>query len=87
MDPLILTASDVILQHIEHIDAQGYSGNFVDVLTFLASEENRQTYAAGRIGPAPEGLVANQPVFVLMIPPEHRERIQPLLKELRSIQV
>jgi hypothetical protein len=87
MDPFILAANDVFLQHIEHVDAQGYSGNFVDVIKFLASEENRQTYAAGRIGPAPEGLVANQPVFVLMVPPEHRERIQPLLKELHRIHV
>jgi Fe-S-cluster containining protein len=87
MDPFILTVNDVFLQHIEHIDAQGYTGNFADVMRFLDDEENRQKYAAGRIGPAPEGLVANQPVFVLMIPPEHRERIQPLLKELRSIQL
>lgn len=87
MDPFIFTVNDVFLQHIEHIDAQGYTGNVADVVAFLASEENRQKYAAGRLERAPEGLVANQPVFVLMIPPEHRERIQPLLNQLRSIQV
>ncbi|MBC2711889.1 MAG: YkgJ family cysteine cluster protein [Desulfosarcina sp.] len=87
MDPFILTVNDVFLQHVEHIDAQGYTGNFADVMQFLESDENRKNYATGRLGVAATGLVANQPVFVLMIPPEHRERIQPLLTQIRSIQV
>ena len=87
MDPLLLTVNDLFLQHLEHIDAQGYTGNFVEVMKFLALDENRSAYADSRLGPAPAGLVANQPVFVLMIPPEHRERIQPLLAQIRSIQV
>ena len=87
MDPFILTVNDVFLQHLEHIDAQGYTGNFADVMQFLASDGNRQGYAAGRLGQPPQGLVANQPVFVLMIPPEHRERVQPILEQIRSIHV
>jgi hypothetical protein len=87
MAPLILTVNDMFLQYLEHIDAQGYTGNFSDVMHFLATEENRQNYAAGRIGAPPTNLVANQPVFVLMIPPEHRERVQPLLSQIRSIKV
>ncbi len=87
MDPFILTVNDVFLQHLEHIDAQGYTGNFADVMHFFESDGNRRRYAAGQLGLAPDGLVANQPVFVLMIPPEHRERIQPLLQQIRSIQV
>lgn len=87
MDPFILAVNDVFLQYLEHIDAQGYTGNFVDVMQFLESDENRQKYAAGRLRAAPDGLVANQPVFVLMIPPEHRERIQFVLKQIRSIQM
>ena len=85
MDPFILTVNDVFLQHLEHVDAQGYTGNTAEVMRFLASEENRAAYAEGRLGPPPDGLVANQPLFVLMIPPEHRERIQPILKQIRSI--
>ena len=87
MDPFILTVNDVFLQHLEHIDAQGYTGNFADVMQFLEHDENRQNYAAGRLGAAPAGLVANQPVSVLMIPPEYRERIKPLFIQIRSIQV
>lgn len=87
MDPFILTVNDVFLQHLEHIDAQGYTGNFVDVMQFLNSEDNRNQYVAGQLGAPPAGLVPNQPVFVLMIPPEHRERIQPLMAKVRSIQI
>ncbi len=87
MDPFILTVNDVFLQHLEHIDAQGYTGNFADVMQFLGSEGNRHNYAAGRLGTPPAALLANQPVFVLMIPPEHRERIQALLMQIRSIEV
>ena len=87
MDPFVLTVNDVFLQHIEHVDAKGYTGNFVDVMAYLTSAENRTDYADGRLGPAPTGLVANQPVFVLMIPPEHRQRVQPLLQAIRSIQL
>lgn len=87
MDPFILTVNDVFLQYLEHVDAQGYTGNFADVMQFLDSDENRQNYAAGQLGAPPARLVANQPVFVLMIPPEHRERVQPLLTQIRSIQV
>ena len=87
MDPFILTVNDVFLQHLEHIDAHGYTGNFTDVMQFLANSENRRLYTSGRLGPPPESLVSNQPVFVLMIPPDHRARIQPLLKEIRGIQI
>ncbi len=87
MDPFILTVNDIFLQHLEHIDAHGYTGNFVDVMQFFTSDENLSNYAAGRPGKTTDGLLPNQPVFVLMIPPEHRERIQPVLQQIRRIQV
>ncbi|PID40653.1 MAG: hypothetical protein CR984_02115 [Proteobacteria bacterium] len=85
MDSFILTVNDVFMQHIEHIDAQGYTGNLSDVMQFLSVDENRRRYAAGQINSQPADMVANQPVFVLMIPPEHRERVQPLLEQIRGI--
>lgn len=87
MDPFILTVNDIFLQHLEHIDAHGYTGNFVDVMQFFTSDENLSNYAAGRPGKTIDGLLPNQPVFVLMIPPEHRERIQAVLQQIRRIQV
>jgi Fe-S-cluster containining protein len=85
IDPLVLTAGDLFLQHIEHIDAKGYSGNFSDILLFLDQPEAGDHYRQGQLGPPPEGLLANQPLFTLMIPPEHREAVAPLLKAIRGI--
>ncbi len=87
MDPFVLTVNDLFLQHLEHIDAHGYTGNFADVVQFLVPMENRRRYAGGQLDAPPEGLLANQPLFVLMIPPEHRERVAPLLSAIRGIRV
>jgi hypothetical protein len=85
IDPLILTVNDLFLQHIEHIDAQGYSGNFNDILLFLDPPEAANRYQRGQLDAPPEGLLANQPMFTLMIPPEHREAVAPVLKQIRGI--
>jgi hypothetical protein len=85
IDPFVLTVNDLFLQHIEHIDAKGYSGNFSDVLRFLDKPEAAASYRQGQLGPPPEGLLANQPLFTLMIPPEHREAVAPLLTAIRTI--
>lgn len=85
VDPLVLTVNDIFLQHIEHIDAKGYSGNFTDVLRFLNQPEAAASYQQGQLGTPPDGLLANQPLFTLMIPPEHREAVAPILKAIREI--
>jgi hypothetical protein len=85
IDPLVLTVNDLFLQHIEHIDAKGYSGNFSDILLFLDQPESEVRYHQGQLGRPPEGLLANQPLFTLMIPPEHREAVAPILKKIRGI--
>lgn len=85
VDPLVLTVNDIFLQHIEHIDAKGFSGNFSDVLRFLNQPEAAASYQQGQLGTPPDGLLANQPLFTLMIPPEHREAVAPILKAIREI--
>ncbi|NNG00965.1 MAG: hypothetical protein HKM93_16370 [Desulfobacteraceae bacterium] len=87
MDPLILSVNDVFLQYIEHIDALGYSGNFIDILLFLDTDQNRHDYLNSHLNkPASEtGLIPNHPVQVLMIPPEHRKAVAPILEAFRSI--
>jgi hypothetical protein len=85
MPDLVLTASNIILQTIEHIDAKGFSGNFTDVLLFLAESENRKAYALGQLGTPGEGLLANRPLTVLMVPPEHRKAIQPLIQAIQAL--
>jgi Fe-S-cluster containining protein len=87
MDPFIETVSNVFMQTIENVDVPGCSGNLVDVLLVLAVEENRERYAAGVLECCTHGLVANHPMTVLMVPPEHRSRVQPLLDAIRGIRI
>ena len=85
MDPLVLTVNTVFLQYIEHIDARGFSGNLADVLALMASPENRRQYRTDHLQSPPANLIANRPIKVLMIPPEHRAELQPILNALQSI--
>jgi hypothetical protein len=87
MDDFVLSVNTVILQTIEHVDAKGCSGNLVDVLETMWIEQNREAYRNGKLHCTGNGLIANQPLEVLMIPPEHRKRIEPILRELREVRI
>ena len=86
IDPFVLSVNTLFLQFIEHIDCDGYSGNIMDVmLSFEAQEKNwRNKKISGEPG---NGLIKNHPINVLMVPPEHRIKIMPLLKELKNISI
>jgi hypothetical protein len=82
VDDFLLSVNTVFLQYIEHIDMKGRSGNLTDVLLWLESEKNRQAY---RRGDLPESeLIGNQPIQFLFVPPEHRDRMKPILTALQS---
>jgi len=85
IDDFTASVNTVFLQVIEHLDAEGCTGNLIDVLQFMTSEDNRRTYAQGDANCEASGLIVNWELKVLMIPPEHRERIEPLLQQLRKI--
>jgi hypothetical protein len=76
-----------MLQVIEHIDASGFSGNLADILMFLATKENRRAHEANALKFPNAPLISNLPIKVLMIPPEHRMHIQPILNALNNINV
>jgi hypothetical protein len=76
MPPWALTVNNVFLQAIEHLDQRGYSGNLSDML--LASLPGNDTK------PAPL-FIKNEPIRCLMIPPEHLERMGPLVKNLSEV--
>jgi hypothetical protein len=84
VDDWVLTVNTVFLQTIEHLDRPGYFGNLQDVLSALGSEEGRAAYREGRPPLKANGLIPNRPAPMLMVPPEHRERIQPLLAEMQQ---
>ena len=77
IDELTLTVNTLFLQIIEHLDPSGFFGSLIDVLLCLGADPAHR---------ASECItVANQPISRLMIPPEHREKIQPLLNTLNHI--
>jgi hypothetical protein len=67
------------------MDAAGCSGNLLDVLAVMASRENQKAYENHRLECATAGLIANHALKVLMIPPQHRTRMEPILQSLREI--
>ncbi len=89
VDPFIMTVNNLFLQYIEHIDAMGCFGNFTDILLTMESEAHHATYKLNRLQHSDTGLVSNRSAKHLMVPPEHRSRIEPLLsriaQELNSV--
>ena len=87
MDDFVLSVNTVVLQTIEQLDVDGCSGNMMDVLKVMAGIKNRQAYRQDRLNCVSTGLIANQPLKVLMIPPQHRTRMEPILKALRDFRI
>ncbi len=87
IDDFVLSVNTVFLQTIEHVDAGGCSGNLVDVLQAMSVEKNREAYCNSALHCSANKLIPNQPLEVLMIPPEHRTKMEPILQELRQVTV
>jgi Fe-S-cluster containining protein len=87
MDPLVMTVNDVFMQFIEHLDKGGFSGNFTDVLNSLVDEKNRELYKRNELQGQSNTLISNMPIPVLLVPPEHRKKIEPFLSALNSLLV
>lgn len=87
VDEAALAVNTLFLQTVEHLDADGCSGNLLDVLEVLAGDEKRRAYAGGSLHCTGNGLIANRPMKVLMLPPEQRERIAPIMGKLRAIRI
>jgi hypothetical protein len=85
IDDFVLSVNTVFLQTIEHVDAEGCSGNLVDVLQTLLSTQNRQAYEKRILHCTSNHLIPNRSLEVLMIPPAHRTKIEPILQQLRQI--
>ncbi|MFO8083927.1 MAG: hypothetical protein R6U27_06370 [Desulfobacterales bacterium] len=85
MPPLVITANNVFMQFIEHVDSNGYSGNFADVLKWIGDENNRKGYAQDQHREPYQSFAKNMPLPVLMVPPEHRTKLVNLLSALNSL--
>lgn len=85
VDDFILSVNTVFLQTIEHVDHQGCTGNLVDLLKLMIADGIREAYEGNALKCADMGLIKNQPLKVLMIPPQHRIRMEPILAMLREL--
>jgi hypothetical protein len=85
VDEATVAVNTIFLQTIEHLDAGGCTGYLPDVVAVLADSARARAYREGALDCEACGLVPNRPLRVLMVPPEHRGRIDPLVARLRAI--
>jgi Fe-S-cluster containining protein len=81
-DPVTLTINTLFLQVIEHIDRDGFSGNLSDVLAWLDAKRDPDSPR-----PPVSDLAFNTPIPALIIPPEHRDRVMPIITAIRALSV
>jgi hypothetical protein len=74
--PFVLTVNTVFMQVIENLDCRGFSGNLSHMLPALS----RGLAVQGQ-DPS-DGLIPNRRSGVLMVPPEHRDRLRPILEAM-----
>lgn len=74
--PLVLTITNIFLQYIEHLDFQGFSGNLSDMLPlYLKSSGDFEK----------NHCIKNRKMAVLLVPPEHRTAVAPLVKQMAAL--
>ena len=65
---------------------KGFARHEQDTLTALMDESFFASYRNGNVDCRSRGLAPNQPAPALMIPPEFRQRIQPILWDLAELE-
>ncbi|KJS29427.1 MAG: hypothetical protein VR64_19765 [Desulfatitalea sp. BRH_c12] len=76
MPEWLLAANNLMLQYVEGLDAQGVTGNLSALLLLLSQPQPAA---------APAGMPANRSIPVLMIPPDLRQRLDPLLRGIQRM--
>ncbi len=84
--PIVLTINNIILQYIEQLDKKGGSANLSDMLTLFLSDPPIKTISDRQKESHDGRFLLNEKIFVLMVPPEHREKVRPLLERLSRLQ-
>ena len=82
MDEWTLTVNQVLMQYIEHIDRDGWTGNMADVLNCMGPSTPNPTYDPQALQAEKHGLIPNAPLRVLGVPPAYRSRITSLLQQI-----
>ena len=78
----LLTLNHLFVQFIEQIDKNGVTSNLADLMFHLLSEQQ----AAGGDGvKGSHHLILNEPISVLMVPPEHQGMMGPVVEKIKAI--
>lgn len=77
--PMVQTYQNIFLQAIEQLDQGGIFGNMIDVILYIS--EKRQ----GSGDETASNLLINEPIKVLMVPPEHRAGASKVIEKLSAI--
>jgi hypothetical protein len=86
MSDWVLTVNRVFQQTIEHLDVPGGTGNLADVLDSLMHDSFLASYRNGTANCRSWKMAPNRHAPVLMVPPEFRKRIQPILQSLSELE-
>lgn len=83
--PQVLTINNLFMQAIEHLDRNGIFGNFSDVLLNMLQALEKDRIKHKKDNAHHEGLLINETIGVLMIPPEHRQNLAGLIRQLSGL--
>lgn len=82
VDPFLITVNMVFLQIIEHVDTGGFFGNMHDILACTADSGLNKPFWDPERG---SSVCRNTPTPGFLLPPEHRNRMEPILSGLKKI--
>ncbi len=83
--PFVLTINTLFLQTIEHLDQKGFTGNLSDMLALFLSDSAFAGFT-DRFRIADDArFILNEKISILMVPPEHLEKVRPLLEKLSCL--
>ncbi len=85
MEDYLLSINTVFMQFVEHADTSGSSGNFIDMLLFMSSADQRRAYKNDGCTGRHRGFVANRPIEMIMLPPEYQLEARPVLNKLQAL--
>jgi Fe-S-cluster containining protein len=84
-DPFSISVNTVFKQYIEHVDSQGISGNLTDMLIHM--DVNMGEGEDLKDGSVENNLIPNKGLQVLLIEPEHQEKMQPIIESIQQIRI
>lgn len=80
--PIVLTLNNLFMQTIEHVDENGFFGNLSDMLALFLSDTAFEKLSDFSRITDDNRFCLNEKITALMVPPEHRETVRPVLDKL-----